>query len=52
MIGEYFSEDLYKLLNGEITTNTFRNYWGNEIEYDAMNGIINVGDNTIIINEA
>ena len=50
-MGEYFSEDLCKLLKGEITAITFRNYWGNEIEYDALNGIINVGDNTIITNE-
>lgn len=49
--GRFFSEDLYSLVMGEMTAEDFRDIWGNEIEYDAMNGIINVGDNTIITNE-
>lgn len=46
----YFSEDLYAVLNGTMTASEFRRLWG-ELEYDAMNGIINVGNNTIITNE-
>lgn len=46
----YFSEDLCAVLEGKMPTNKFRRLWG-EISYDAMNCIINVGDNTIITNE-
>lgn len=46
----YFSEDLCAVLEGKMPTNKFRRLWG-EISYDAMNCIINVGNNTIITNE-
>ena len=45
----YFSEDLYAVLDDKMTPREFRRLWG-ELEYDAMNGIINVGRNTIITN--
>lgn len=48
-MGEYFSEDLHSLIMGKITAKKFREIWGS-VDYDAMNGIINVGENTIITN--
>lgn len=46
----YFSEGLYDLIMGKITAEEFRATYGEEIDYDALNGIINVGNNTIITN--
>lgn len=46
----YFSEGLYDLIMGKITAEEFRATYGEEIDYDAPNGIINVGNNTIVTN--
>lgn len=46
----YFSEGLYNLIMGKITAEEFRATYGDNVCYDALNGIINLGNNTIITN--
>lgn len=50
-MGEYFSQDLYDLIMGKVSAESFRKVWGEDVAYDAMNAIINVGENTIIIGD-
>lgn len=46
----YFSEDLYKVLCGEMPECEFTRIWG-EITYDNWNASIQVGNNTILTNQ-
>lgn len=38
----FLSEDLYKLIKGEMTQADFTAYWGTEICYDSMNALITI----------